>query len=337
MFTASAPTRIDFAGGTVDIWPVYLLTTGAVTVNAGIDLRAEAVVRPRSDGLLVARSHDQNARMRRPVARPVRRGEPLELLARLGREFGPPGGATLETRCAAPAGSGLGGSSALAIAVASALAALSGRAIPRTRRLALVRDLETQVLGIPAGEQDYYGALWGGLQAIEWGPGGGVRRALDADLDALRARSVLCFSGASRSSGDSNWDMVKRRLDGNAANARAFAGVVGAARAMERALTASDWKGAGEALREEMHHRERLSPRVAGGPIESLLRAGTRAGAWGGKVCGAGGGGCLVFLAPPARVLDVEAALTSHGARVLEFQFARGGVTVASKAMSRAV
>jgi D-glycero-alpha-D-manno-heptose-7-phosphate kinase len=330
----SAPTRIDLAGGTVDIWPLYLLTEGALTVNAAIDFHACCRVRARRDGRVKVRSRDLGRRVTRPLERPVKPGEPLELLVRIACTLAPNGGVDLETDCAAPAGSGLGGSSSLAVAAASALNRLAGRRRSRRQLLTLVRDIETQVLGIPAGEQDYYAALFGGAQAIEWGPGGGRRRALDVDLDLLRERCLLCYSGESRCSGASNWDMVRRRLDRDRRTVRALDGIVSAAREMRRALVSGDWKRAGEALGEEMAHRRRMSPLVASGPVGPLLAAGKKAGAWGGKVCGAGGGGCVVFLAPPERIGAIERAVRRGGAGILRFQFARRGATVTSKPTS---
>jgi len=237
----------------------------------------------------------------------------------------------------APAGSGLGGSSSLAIATATALCRLSERLLPPLRRLSVVRDIETQVLGIPAGEQDYYAALYGGAASIEWLPGGGRRESLPVDLDALRARTVLCYSGASRSSARSNWDMLRRRIDGEARVTRAMDGIASAARQMRGALQSGNWSKAGRVLAEEMSWREQLSPLVASGPVRSLLKVAGAAGAWGGKVCGAGGGGCLVFLAPVGACRSVGAALRKSGATLLEFQFVRGGATVTSNPTSRVV
>ena len=331
---ATAPTRIDLAGGTADIWPLYLLADGPLTVNAAINLHARCRATARRDGRLVVVSRDQRCRVERSLRSPARPGERLELVARIARLLAPAGGVNLVTDCSAPAGSGLGGSSALAVATASALCRIAGRRLRPTVLISLVRDIETQVLGVPAGEQDYYAAVHGGLQAIEWLPGGGRRERLDVDLRELRSRAVLCYSGASRSSGRSNWDMVRRRVEGERSANRGLEEVIRAARAMREALRAGDWRRAGEALETEMASRRRMSPLVAAGPVPGLLAAGKRAGAWGGKVCGAGGGGCLVFLAPAERTGDVARALERAGARVLDFQFVRAGATVTSKPTS---
>ena len=117
-----APTRIDLAGGTLDIWPISLLEEGAVTVNAAIDLEATARLIPRRDSTIRLHSLDQAAEERYPSLQDVRTDGPLGFLARILVHLVPPSGLDLVTDCAAPAGSGLGGSSALGIATAAGLA-----------------------------------------------------------------------------------------------------------------------------------------------------------------------------------------------------------------------
>ena len=109
---ASAPARIDLAGGTLDIWPLYLLHEGAVTVNVGIETRARVSARTTRDGRVSLVSIDRGVKAVRPVSRAVRSGEKLELLARLASALGPARGVHVTSDCEAPAGSGLGGSSA---------------------------------------------------------------------------------------------------------------------------------------------------------------------------------------------------------------------------------
>lgn len=323
---ASAPARIDLAGGTLDIWPLYLLHEGALTVNVAIELRARVEARTARGGRVSLVSIDRGQRVVRPAARPVRMGEKLELLARLARALGPARGVELTSHCEAPAGSGLGGSSALAIAAASVLARLSGRRLAREDLIALVRDLETKVLGIPAGIQDYHPAAFGGAAALHLEPGRIRRETIPVEGRLFASRVVLCDTGASRSSGISNWDMVRRRLSGERKIARLMDQIVEAAGAMRRALLACDWDACGEALDLEGRARRQLSPLVETPRIASLAAAGRRAGAIGAKVCGAGGGGCLVFIVRAGRREGVEAALTRAGGKPLPVRVASRGL-----------
>jgi galactokinase/mevalonate kinase-like predicted kinase len=271
---AIAPTRIDFAGGTVDLWPLSLLHEEPLTVNAAIDRHARAVVEDAPDGVEVI-SRDRGARLGPlPAGRLAAEasGAPaeLEFLLRLAAHFlgGVPDAAArggrscrITTDCAAPAGSGLGGSSTLGIALASALDRYVGRGLAPDALLSLTRAIETQVLRIPTGEQDYHPALRGGVLALHYTVEGTRVERLDVDLEELRRRTVLVDTGVSRSSGISNWDMLKRHVDGDPAVRGALAGAPG------RRLGGGG-RGAGggvgpapEALRPRHHARDRRSHR----------------------------------------------------------------------------
>lgn len=324
--SASAPSRIDLAGGTLDIWPLYLLHDGAMTVNVSIELRARVEVRSGSAGRMELISRDRRERAVRSTSRPVRVGEKLELLARLASTLGPRRGVRLISTCEAPAGSGLGGSSTLAIAAAAALGRLCGRRVDGEKLIAFVRDEEVKVIRIPAGIQDYYPAVYGGAMALHLESGHVRREPIPIDAGLFASRVVLCDSGKSRSSGLSNWDMIRRRISGERRVTRLMQAIVGAASGMRRALLAADWDAAGEALDAEGRARAGLSPLVETPRIASLMTAARRAGALGGKVCGAGGGGCVTFIVRAGRRETVEAALTKAGGRVLRVGLARRGI-----------
>jgi D-glycero-alpha-D-manno-heptose-7-phosphate kinase len=278
------------------------------------------------------------------LAEEARRAPPeLEFILRLAAHFrgGGPGAAgsgraaagavpacRITTECSAPAGSGLGGSSALGIALAAALDRYTGRGLAPEPLLALTRAIETQVLRIPTGEQDYHPALRGGVLALHYSVEGTRAERLAADTGELRRRTVLVDSGLSRSSGISNWDVLKRYLDGDAVVREALAGIVRAARAMRAALVAGDWDGAGAALGEEWDHRRRLSGMVTTPEIDRLIESAADAGAVAGKVCGAGGGGCLVLWVRDGRRAAVEERVRRAGGRVLDFHYVDRGVQV---------
>jgi D-glycero-alpha-D-manno-heptose-7-phosphate kinase len=323
---ASAPSRIDLAGGTIDIWPLYLLHDGAMTVNVSIELRARVEARSGSAGRVELISRDRGQRAVRSMTRPVRVGEKLELLARLASTLGPRRGVRLVSSCEAPAGSGLGGSSTLAIAAGAALTRLSGRRLDGATLIPFIRDEEVKVIRIPAGIQDYYPAYYGGAMALHLEAGGVRREPIPIDAGLFASRVVLCDSGKSRASGMSNWDMIRRRISGERRVARHMQAIVDAASAMRCALLASDWDAAGEALDAEGRARRGLSSLVETPRIAVLMRAARRAGAIGGKVCGAGGGGCVAFIVRAGRREDVEAALSKAGGRVLPVVLARRGI-----------
>jgi len=329
---ASAPSRIDLAGGTVDLWPLSLLTRDPLTVNAAIDLHATAVVeRTGEPGLhIVSRDRNLAARVPRGVdldAALAAAPPGLGFLVRLARHFLPDGdGVRVVTDCAAPAGSGLGGSSTLGIALAAALDRFVSRGLDPDRLLELTRGIETQVLAIPTGEQDYHPALRGGVLALRYTVEGTRVERLQADLAALKRRTVLVDTGQSRNSGLSNWDICKRHLDGDRAVRAALQATSDAAHEVRDAIARQDYDAIGAALGREWQARLRLSPAVTDARIDALIASGVDAGAWAGKVCGAGGGGCLVLWAPEKRRDAVADRVRREGGTVLECSYVEQGV-----------
>ena len=184
---SSAPTRIDLAGGTLDIWPLYLFHDDAQTVNAAITVRAECTLSPSRDGRLHIVAADTGAAIDVADWSELDDRVELRLVTRVLRFFRP-SNVTIETRSGAPVGAGLAGSSALNIALCGALARWLDRSFEPEALIALALNLEAQVLGVPTGLQDYRPAMYGGIAAIEMGPGGVARVPLEVDPHELGRR-----------------------------------------------------------------------------------------------------------------------------------------------------
>jgi D-glycero-alpha-D-manno-heptose-7-phosphate kinase len=325
--TASAPTRIDLAGGTIDIWPLYLFHPGAQTLNAAISLRAHARIEPRDDEQVALVSEDTGRQVVLPPGDVLRDDQTLPLLGRIAHHFGARG-LTVTTRGESPAGAGIAGSSALNIAVCGAMNAWSGRGLGPEALLDTAKDLEAQVIAVPTGLQDYRPALYGGIAAVELGPGSVRRVGLDVDPAELHSRLVLCYTGEPRNSGTNNWEITKRHLDGDAHIFDCFERIRDTAAEMRQALTEGDWDTVAACLAREWDNRKRLSPGVTTPTIDALIVRARAAGAQAAKVCGAGGGGCLIALAPPDRVAEVRTALAAGGARLLDFTLESDGLRI---------
>ena len=312
----SAPTRIDLAGGTYDIWPLYLFHDRAQTINAALSLRAHCTLTSRRDYRVALVSDDtgESVEAGGPDALGVDR---LPLVARLVRHFGARG-VEVRTRSDSPVGAGIAGSSAMNVALTAALAAWTGRPLADEALLTVAMNIEAQVIGVPTGVQDYRPALYGGVSAVELDVTGVRRVALSVDPAELQQRLVLAYTGASRQSGINNWDAMTRRIDGDRTVIAAFEGIRDAALGVRDALERADWAGVAQHLAAEWTHRKRLAPGVTTPAIDALLARAGAAGATAGKVCGAGGGGCLFCLTEPDRRADVAAALAAAGAKVLD-------------------
>lgn len=329
---ASAPTRIDLAGGTLDIWPLSVLVPDALTLNAAISLRAHVRVTPRDDRRVTVVSRDQRASASAALGTDpgaVRRG-PLSFLLRLALAFRPERGLTLESHAEAPAGSGLGGSSTLGIAAGAALSRFTGARLGKAELLTRVLNLEAQELRVPTGRQDYLAALHGGLAAYEHGIDGTERRPIPVP-SGLEDRLVLAYAGEAHRSGFSNWDMFRRYVAGEKRTVRHMEEIARLGREMKDALVARDLEEAGRLLGEEGRLRYRLAPTVGTPTLLRVDAAARRAGALGVKVCGAGGGGCQVAFAAKGRADSVRRAMIAAGAAILPIGIERRGVAVSER------
>lgn len=327
---AEAPCRVDLAGGTLDIWPLYLFHSGAVTVNFAINRYTRCAVETLDSPEIRVRSTDLNAvenfgsldELDR-AARPR-----LPLAAHLLRFFRPCTGLAMCTDSESPAGAGIAGSSALMIATASALNRFTGSRHDPEKIREIAQNVEAQIIRVPTGVQDYYPALYGGVNAIELGPSGVRRVAIPVDLDDFNKRIVLCHTGAPRQSGINNWEVTKAYIDGDRKLQRNFEKIAAIATAMRTAIEKADWTEAGRLLREEWSHRRKNAPGISTPRIDHLIGIAKRAGAIGAKVCGAGGGGCVFFLVDRGAQKRVSAAIARAGGEILHVQVAARGVTI---------
>jgi D-glycero-alpha-D-manno-heptose-7-phosphate kinase len=322
----SAPTRIDLAGGTIDIWPLYLFHPGAQTLNAAISLRARARIEPRSDTRIVLRSEDTGRVVEAGHWRELWTQPELRLLSLIAHFF-EAHSLTLTTTSQSPAGAGIAGSSALNVAVCAAFADWSRRHYEPEALLQIAMNIEAQTISVPTGLQDYRPALYGGISALELDVDGIHRVALDLDAAELERRLVLCYTGEPRNSGTNNWEITKRHIDGDRHIFDCFERIRDTAAAMREALVTGDWDAVGRCIAEEWENRKRLAPGVTTSAIDDLIARARAAGATAAKVCGAGGGGCMFCYGPPERRTAIAAALAHGGARILDYRFESHGLT----------
>lgn len=331
--TAQAPCRVDMAGGTLDIWPLYLFHPGAVTVNFAITRYASCTVRTHRGSRIVLRSRDLACEESFPSLEALRAARRLRLPlpARVVRYFAPQVGLTVTTHSESPAGAGIAGSSALMIALSAAMNRLAGTGHRPEKVREIAQSIETQVIRVPTGCQDYFPALYGGVNAIGLTEAGFARQPLNVDFEDLNARVVLAYTGVPRNSGINNWEVMKAHIDCDRAVFRNFERITAIAAAMRGAVEAGHWNEAGRLLRTEWAHRRKNAPGISTPLIDRLVEAARHAGALGGKVCGAGGGGCVFFLVEHGARARVEAAIEREGGRVLPVRVAAQGVRLQVK------
>ncbi len=338
-----AACRVDLAGGTMDMWPLYLFHPGAVVVNIAVQVMTTCRITPMSGGGIELVSLDTGLADSFGSMQALREAAKYRhaLAARLVRFFYSDGecsirdgeircGFRLETHSESPAGAGISGSSALMIATAAALARFTGRKLSLEQLREIAQNVEAQLIGVPTGCQDYYPALYGGVSAVQLDVDGIHRKAIDCDADELDRRFVLAYTGAPRQSGINNWEVFKQHIDGDRRIFRNFERIGEIARAMREAVGCADWAETGRLLREEWKLRRTNAPAISTPLIDELIAVSRRNGAIGAKVCGAGGGGCVLFLTEPDARPRVEQKLATAGAQILPFAVARRGVSVSA-------
>jgi D-glycero-alpha-D-manno-heptose-7-phosphate kinase len=336
---AHASCRVDLAGSTLDLWPLYLFHPGAVTVNFAVNILTRCQIIPGNDSSIHFKSIDTGREDHFPSCEDFCSAKNVQhhLAAHLVRFFLPAGtrqnrGFTVETNSESPAGAGISGSSALMVAAVSALARYTGSKLDREEIRVIAQNVEAQLIKVPTGCQDYYPALYGGVNAIHLDVDGIHRQSIAVAAEDIESRFVLVYTGAPRHSGINNWEVFKAHINGDKRVFRNFAQIGEIARAMHAALESGDWPEVARLLGEEWKLRRTNAPGITTPLIDKLISAAKRKGAMAAKVCGAGGGGCFVLFVREGSHDAVAEAIRKNGGRVLPFRVNPDGVTVVGKA-----
>ncbi|HEX7023289.1 MAG TPA: hypothetical protein VF187_00605 [Gemmatimonadales bacterium] len=323
-YRSSAPVRLDFAGGWTDVDPFASEERGVV-VNAAIELRAEVELRPGGDDYRVE-SEDLGRTITLADRDPLRTDGPLGLLmAALRRAaLGP---SALRTRCRAPAGSGLGSSGALDVALVAATDLARGISRPPAELAEEAFLLESVDAGLPGGRQDQYAAALGGIHHLTFERGKVTVRpiALEPSFQTeLERHIVICYTGFSRISSRAIERVIEAYRRNDLRVAGALRELVGVAEEMAGALESGDFPRIGRLLDRNWELQQRLDPGMCTPEMAALESVMRRAGALGGKAAGAGAGGSMFFVVEdePRALRAAEEA----GATVIPFTWAAEGV-----------
>src|SRR2546425_6533709 len=325
---AQAPCRADLAGGTIDLWPLYLFHPGALTLNFAVNILTTCRITPLKGKSIHFRSVDTRREEQFANFDALRRARRFRhaLAARLVQFFAPKEGLLVETDSESPAGAGISGSSALMIATTAALARFTDRNLTLEQMRVIAQNVEAQIIEVPTGCQDYYPAVYGGVSAIRLDADGIHREAVPVMPEEIESRFVLAYTGAPRKSGINNWEVFKSHINGDRRVFRNFERITAIARSMHQALVGGDWDGVARLLREEWKLRRSNAPGITTPLIDKLIAVAGKQGGQAAKVCGAGGGGCVIFLVEKGSASRVATAIGDAGARVLPLQVARDGL-----------
>ncbi len=338
MIRSRTPTRIDFAGGTTDL-AAFASREGGAVINAAISRHAYCTLRTMAEPGVRIVSQDLGEFVEAEDIRSLEYDGNLDLLKAAVRQMDLAGGLEISVRCDAPPGSGTGSSASVGVALLGILDHLRAfkqgherTKLSRFEIADLACELELAELEIVGGKQDQYAAALGGINYMEFYGDGKVAVEPVAIPDNLRfdleKHLILYYTGQSRLSGDTNDRMISAYETGKPVVCEALRTVKRVAGDIYRAFLAGDVEWFGELLLEEWSAREQLAPGVVTAEMRQTKELAMRAGAVGAKVCGAGGGGCMLFLAAEDAEGQVRRALEEAGGQVLDFSFDMEGLRV---------
>ncbi|MDD5193543.1 MAG: GHMP kinase [Candidatus Nanoarchaeia archaeon] len=324
---SKAPTRVDLAGSTVDVGITYLFYNDPVTVNFAIDQFASVKIKTRKDKKINIISKDRNIEIDFEDITKIHNNHPLSLITRSIEFYSPRIGFDMIVDCMAPAGAGIAGSSALNVALQGALNELTKKGYTKEQLLWLGKNLETIEIRVPTGPQDYFSAMYGGVNIVHLEKDKVHTEQLNLDYKELEDRFVLLYSGKPRMSGINNWDAVRNVIDDKDNVPKKFQAIVDNARIMEKVLKNKEIDKIGEVIADEWEKRKKLSINFSSEKIEGLLRIAKENGAISGRACGAGGGGCVVIFVNKGKKQDVIKALEKE-CQIIDFKIAKEGLVV---------
>ena len=325
-FRAVAPVRLDFAGGWTDV-PPFSTREGGVVVSAAIDLAAHVEVKLGGPRIRLV-SEDLGQELECVDSGGLVLDGRLDLLKAALRMFPVQSPCTLITRSDAPPGSGLGSSGAMDVALVGALALARADHLSEREIAEHAWYLETVEAKIPGGKQDQFAAALGGFQRLSFrDPDVGVEPiTLDpAFANELERRTVLCYTGRSRMSGDTIARVMAAYERGDPGVTHALRALKQIAAGMAEALRAASLTRVAELLTDNWRHQQALDPGMRTSEMARLEHAVSTAGALGGKAAGSGAGGCMFFVTgdQPGPVI---AAARAAGSTLLPVRWAREGV-----------
>jgi D-glycero-alpha-D-manno-heptose-7-phosphate kinase len=298
-FEATAPCRVDLAGGGLDVWPVYLFHPGAVTVSVAIDRRAWCRVETGIEGVRLE-AKDALAKREGATVAAVLGAGALSRTAHVLSALGVETGLSVVTQSRVPAGAGLGEAAALAVATAAGVCRALGRATDPDVLAPLLRDVEVRSTGTLGGVQDYETAFRGGPVALHLEPGIPRAEALPVDPARIEECLLLVDGGRPPRPPRGGGDIVRGHVEGDERVRADVAAIAAAARATRDALVDGRFQDVTGLISEEWEARKRLAPDVTTPEIDRVVAAAREAGG-AGKACGAGEGGVVAIWAPPGR------------------------------------
>lgn len=330
VYRARAPLRLGLAGGGTDVSP-YSDIHGGCVLNATIDLYAQAIIAPRNDGKVCFKATDRREEVLLDASGVSDDVEPLRLHRGIHRRMvgqfngGRPLSCTLTTFADAPAGSGLGTSSTMVVAILQAYAEWMNLGLGEYELARLAFEIERLDLGLSGGKQDQYAAAFGGFNFIEFGFEGRVLvnplRIKEWVVNELEASTVLYYTGQSRESAAIIQKQIDNTHSANVKSIEAMHALKQDAILMKEAILKGELSAFADILGRSWAAKKQMAHGISNAMIDSVYEKALDAGALSGKISGAGGGGFMMFFVPPEHRMRLIGCLSELDGQVMNFHF----------------
>lgn len=335
IYRSKAPLRIGLAGGGTDVSPYSDMYGGAI-LNATISLSANASIELLNTNEIIVEALDRNEAERYSFATALPINGTLDLLKgvynRIQKDYPfPSTGFRLSTYVDAPAGSGLGTSSTLVVAVLGAFVEMLKLPLGDYDIAHLAFQIEREDLQLAGGKQDQYAATFGGVNFMEFYDNDKVivnpLRIRPEYMHELGNNLVLYFTASSRESAAIIKEQVKNVNDKNEKSIEAMHQLKEQSKMMKEALLKGRLHEFGEILDFGFQQKRKMAHNISNNDIEAIYDAAKAAGATGGKISGAGGGGFMIFYCPGNSRYKVIDTLKSFGGEIKNYTFTKYGLT----------
>lgn len=315
-----SPTRIDFAGGTLDCWPINALMNPVTTINVAISIYTTCRLSIREDRKIMVHSKDTERSWEfENLEECLEQGEEVFQFFREHIDYWKPEfGFNLSTQSDSPVGGGLGGSSSLSISIFKAFCQVHEREVDEYEMVRICSGIEAKILKMPTGTQDYFPPIEGGFNIIDYKCGWPrVQRVDIGDLD-IDDRISVFFTGRSHHSGINNWQVIKKFIDGDEQTRHALNEIRDVAVKTKSVIFERQWDKLPELFKQEFNARMGLAESFSSPEIEKLAEVAYSEGADAINICGAGGGGCVFIWSQPDKRKAIVKACSEAGFKHLD-------------------
>lgn len=331
--TSEGSVRVDLLGGTIDLAPINYILPNVITLNVATSLKAKVKLTASDEGGILFKSKDYQGQEFYEACdfnqSKLQQGHfgPYEFVARLMAHFGATKNLVVELSSGSPPGAGLGGSSAMGVTLYQALAKYFERPVQslQDKQMAIneTQAIESIILNKgPAGYQDYYPALFGGILALKADiKGVEIEQLYQKELAKfLEDHLTLVYSGQTRSSGINNWEVYKSFFDGQKETRLGLEEIAKLSYKAYQSIKNKKWDDLCELISLEGQSREKLFPNILTPEIKKLTQELQKDyKGLGVKACGAGGGGCFILVHPKQFGDEIKQRINQASMKVLDF------------------